>query len=225
MENKSTIHVLQVICKNNDLLSAAKAVVDVIHEIDNIYPRSCDCAEKDDDHHFHKDLANQQHSADAQANFPTALRYIRGLSRAVNAAMTFTDAAIAFWVSEAEAYAADHETVLPNKMQIAQAYLLIGISAESHFFFYHEDRVNEMMLELPTPILAFTAKVHKFMTFDMSRDIHYLLVSPTQIAMMMTSITSPSSWTPILSSGNGVLGIMLQNSLGKRDGRRWDGRP
>ncbi|THZ77037.1 hypothetical protein D6C84_08631 [Aureobasidium pullulans] len=175
MDNKSTVNILQVICKNNDLLSAAKAVIDVIHEVDNICPRSCDCAEKDDDHHFHKDLANQQHSADAQANFPTALRYIRGLSRAVNAAMTFTDAAIAFWVSEAEAYAADHETVLPNKMQIAQAYLLIGISAESHFFFYHEDRVNEMMLELPTPILAFTAKVHKFMTFDMSRDIQLSL--------------------------------------------------
>lgn len=129
MDNKSTIHVLQVICKNTDLLSAAKAVVDVIHEVGNIYPRSCDCAEKDDDHHFHKDLANQQHSVDAQANFPTALRYIRGLSRAVNAAMTFTDAVITFLVSEAEACTADHETTLPSRIQIAQTYLLIWTCA------------------------------------------------------------------------------------------------
>ncbi|THY03905.1 hypothetical protein D6D01_10158 [Aureobasidium pullulans] len=175
MDNKSTIRVMQVICKNNDLSSATKAVVDVIHEVDNIYPRSCDCAEKDDDHHFHKDLANQQHSADAQANLPTALRYIRGLSRAVNAAMTFTVAAITFWVSVAEVCTADHETALPNKIQIAQTYLLIWTCAESHFSFCHEDRVNKMMLELSTPILAFTAKVYRFMTFDMSRDIQLSL--------------------------------------------------
>lgn len=169
MDNKSTIHVLQVICKNNDLLSATKAVVDGTHEVDNIYPRSCDCAEKDDDHHFHKDLANRQHSADAQANLPTALRYIRGLSRAVNAAMRFADAAILYWVSEAEACAANHETVLPNRMQIAQAYLLIWTCAESHFSFYHEDRVKKMMFELPVPLISFTTNLYDFMTFHMDR--------------------------------------------------------
>jgi hypothetical protein len=164
MDNKSTIHVLQVICKNNDLLSTSKVVVDIIHEVDNIYPRSCDCAEKDDDHHFHKDLANRQHSADAQANFSTALRYIRGLSRAVNAAMRFADAAVVYWVSKAEACAADLETVLPNEIQIAQAYLLIWTCAESHLSVYHEDRVKKMVFELPVPLISFTTNLYDFMT-------------------------------------------------------------
>jgi hypothetical protein len=68
--------ILTAVCKNADLLSAAKILVDIISEVANDQPQTCVCKPPDEPH-FHKNVANQHYIADNLAPYPTELRDLR----------------------------------------------------------------------------------------------------------------------------------------------------
>lgn len=164
LDNASTI--LFAVCKNSDLLSAAKVLVDVISEVANQPTQLCVCPPIEE-YHFHKNVANQHYIADGLAPYPTELRDLRTTSRALNTAMLVANKAIDFWT--AKACPVDHKLPTVDKEKFMLAYLLLWVCAESHFSSELDARARKLGLQLRYCEKLLLRELYEFSAYDLDR--------------------------------------------------------
>ncbi|KEQ67963.1 uncharacterized protein M437DRAFT_62323 [Aureobasidium melanogenum CBS 110374] len=151
----NTSGIISEACKNTNLLSAAKALVDTIFEIAALPTHLCDCAaaKVDPYYHFDKNASHQRYMADLLIPSSADLRSLRMLSRVHKLAMLFAHKAVDFWTARAHNCQVDHKLTI-DMDKVAQIYLLLWVCAESHFSTKLDARAINMVAELPKPALS-----------------------------------------------------------------------
>lgn len=160
--------ILTAVCKKTNLLSAAKILVDVISEVANDQPQTCVCKPPDEPH-FHKNLANQHYIADNLAPYPTELRDLRMIPRALNIFMLVADKAIDFCTAKAAVCPVDHKLPTVDREKFAQAYMLLWVCAESHFSPKLESRARKLGSKLLHREMMFLRELYEFSAFGLDR--------------------------------------------------------
>jgi hypothetical protein len=160
--------ILTAVCKNTNLLSAAKILVDVISEVANDQPQTCVCKPPEEPH-FHKNVANQHYIADGLAPYPTELRDLRTISRALNVSMLVANKAIDFWTAKAAVCPVDHKLPTVDREKLAQAYLLLWVCAESHFSSNLKSRATKLGPKLLHREIMLLRELHEFSSFDLDK--------------------------------------------------------
>ncbi|KAG9561029.1 hypothetical protein KCU71_g7510, partial [Aureobasidium melanogenum] len=166
LNNASSI--LSAVCRNENLLSAAKVLVDTISEVAKRPGVFCACSDLED-YHFHKNVANQRYVGDASAPFPTELHDLRTLSWILRVAMLVADKAVEFWAAKITQCEADHERLAVDKEKFAQAYLLLWYCAECHFSPQLDARMRELGARLLPREIRLLREVYDFSSFDLDR--------------------------------------------------------
>jgi hypothetical protein len=167
LDNAPSI-ILPAVCKNSDLLSAARILVETISEVAKCPGQFCACSDLED-YHFHKNIANQRYVADASASFSTELHNFRTLSWVLNVAMLVADKAIEFWTARIALCEADHEPLTVDKEKFAQAYLLLWHCAESHFSSEFDARIRKVAPQLLPREIRLLREIYDFSSFDLDR--------------------------------------------------------
>jgi hypothetical protein len=163
LDNASSM--LSAVCKNTDLLSAAKVLVDIISGVAKLDPVTCIC--EDYAYHFHKNVANQHYIADGRAPYPIELRDLRTTSRVLNTAMLIADKAIEFWTARAATCPIDHKPPTVDKEKFAQAYFLLWACAESHFSSELDARARKLGSDLSHREIMLLRELYEFISFDL----------------------------------------------------------
>lgn len=173
----NTSGILSEACKNTNLLSAAKALVDTIFEIAELPTHLCECAiaRIEPETHFHKNVSNQRHIIDSLAPFPAELRAVRSLSRAIKFARLVAYRAFRFWTTRAKDCPVDHEPLDIDEDKVAQIYLLLWVCAESHFSPDHIARATDMIGGMPKKVLAILWQVYELYAYDMDTPTKLIL--------------------------------------------------
>lgn len=171
MDNASSI--LSAVCKNTDLLSAAEVLVNIVSKIAKIQTQTCVCdphqCDPPEEHHFHKNVANQHYTADGLAPFPIELRDLRAISRTLNVAMLVANKAIEFWTARAAACRVDHKPPPVDTEKFAQAYILLWVCAESHWLPQFDARVRKLGSALLHREVMLLEEIYSFSSFDLDR--------------------------------------------------------
>lgn len=172
----NTSGIISEACKNTNLLSAAKALVDRIFEIAALPTHLCDCAaaKVDPYYHFDKNASHQRYMADLLVPSPADLRSLRMLSRVHKLAMLFANKAVDFWTARAQNCQVDHKLTI-DMDKVAQIYLLLWVCAESHFSIKLDARAINMVAELPKHALSVFWEVYEFSACDLDRPTKLLL--------------------------------------------------
>lgn len=174
----NTSGILSEACTNTNLLSAAKALVDIIFEIAELPTHLCECAvaKVDPYHHFDKNASNQRYIADSMEPFPAGLRSLRTLSQTIKLAMVFAVKAVDFWTARAQNCQASHKLSI-DKDKLAQTYLLLWVCAESHFSLQLDAYAINKVADLPKSALSVLWEVYEFSACDLDRESKLLLGS------------------------------------------------
>lgn len=174
----NTSGILSEACKNTNLLSAAKALVDTIFEIAELPTHLCECAvaKVDPYYHFDKNASHQRYAADSLEPFRAELRVLRTLARSIKLAVMFADKAVDFWSARAQNCQASHNLSF-DRNKLAQTYLLLWVCAESHFSLQLDAYAIKMVAELPKSALSVLWEVYEFSACDLDRQTKLLLGS------------------------------------------------
>lgn len=172
IDNASNI--LSAVCKNADLLSAAEILVNIISRTAECQPQTCECDPHqydppEEQHYFHKNVANQHYTADGLAPFPIELRDSRAISRTLTVAMLVADKAIEFWTARAATCRVDHKPTPVDSEKFAQAYILLWVCAESHWMPEFDARVTKLGSELLHREIMLLRQLYDFQSFDLDR--------------------------------------------------------
>jgi hypothetical protein len=101
------------------------------------------------------------------APYPTELRDLRTISRALDIAMLV--AVKAFWTAKAAVCPVDHKLPTVDREKFAQAYLLLWVCAESHFSPKLESRARKLGSELSHRETMLLRELYEFSSFDLDR--------------------------------------------------------